>query len=65
MRYSEDYHELSDDRLIRLTVLIPKWLREKIREKGYDENRTMTDIVTEAITKYIAGSGGDKTDGTK
>ena len=53
MRYSEDYHDLSDDRLIRLTVLIPKWLRDKIREKGYDENRTMTDIVTEAVKKLL------------
>ena len=53
MKYSKDYSEYNDSQLIRLTILIPKDIREKIREMSFKEHRTMTDIVIEAIEKYI------------
>lgn len=53
MKYSKDYSEYNDSKLIRLTILIPNDLREQIREMSFKENRTMTDIVIEAIRKYF------------
>ena len=47
-----DYDKMKE---VKLTIRIPAELHDKLREKGYKERRSLNNLITQAVEKYMEG----------
>jgi DNA-directed RNA polymerase specialized sigma24 family protein len=46
-----------NEQIIRTTIRVPQWLWDKARHRAIDENKSLQDLVQDALVKYVGGKG--------